>query len=338
MRMTRRSLAIPVLVALVWEPGAPPAHADDGTAAGRRQTDWSTSAQTKVQLVQFGASSHYPFARPPRAYRYPFNYPYYRYSPRHYPFGNGPYGPYNSNYGGYTGNAFDVGVYGNGPPPNGFRPNGGTPPPDDDEPGPPPGAPRSTTGSRAPIGPRLSGVPTGDGEDYSASGNGQEAPAVAPPAASAPLRPINVLPPPLTSQQAEILGQTGGVPAGPPPGLPRDPQIYGEPVPYSGNSPFNPSHGGGRLYQWFPHAYFQNDMWFGSNRLLQGFGYYPLQNYNYVYGPPSGLGFYSPPSGFYFYGSEFMPQYYNYAVRNFGPYYPGLGGVNNGAGFFQGGN
>src|SRR5262245_23943229 len=161
MPMTWRSLTILVLVALAWELGVPSARADDSIAAGRRQTDRPTSAQPNVQLVQFGASSHYPFARPPRAYRYPFNYPYYRYSPRHYPFGNGPYGPYNSNFGGYTGNAFDAGVYGNGPPPNGFRPNGGTQP-SDDEPGPPPGAPRSAARTRAPNGPSLSAVPLED--------------------------------------------------------------------------------------------------------------------------------------------------------------------------------
>ena len=45
-----------------------------------------------------------------------------------------------------------------------------------------------------------------------------------------------------------------------------------------------------------------------------------------------------PPSGFGFYGPEYAPQYYNYSVRNFGPYYPGLGGVNNGSAFYQGGN
>jgi hypothetical protein len=63
-------------------------------------------------------------------YRYPFNYPYYRYKPRHYPnwqagryhfgyprpgqypFGVGPYGPNRWNYGGYTGNGFDGRVYG----------------------------------------------------------------------------------------------------------------------------------------------------------------------------------------------------------------------------------
>jgi hypothetical protein len=315
---------IPVLVVLACELAAS-AHADKPAAVGPQGS--SASARLQGQPVQFGASSHYPFARPPRAYRYPFNYPYYRYSPRHYPFGNGPYGPYNSNYGGYTGNAFDAGVYGNGPPRNGFRPNGG-PPPSDDEPGPPPGAPRGAAGARAPNGPSLSDGLSAEDETNAVPGNGQRTPTVPPPA-FVPPRPINVLPPPLTSQEAEILGQTGGVPVGPPPTLPRDPQIYGEPVPYSGNSPFNPSHGGGRLYQWFPHAYFQNDMWFGSNRLLQGFGYYPLQNYSYFYGPPSGFGFYGP---------EYMPEYYNYAVRNYGPYYPGLGGVNNGAGFFQGGN
>jgi hypothetical protein len=66
----------------------------------------------------------------PTAYRYQFNYPYYRFKPRHYPlgapsgypfgfplpgvypFGSGPYGPAPWNYGGYTGNGFDRGVYG----------------------------------------------------------------------------------------------------------------------------------------------------------------------------------------------------------------------------------
>jgi hypothetical protein len=324
--MTRRSLTISVLVVLACKT-APSARADDRSADGMPLPAKSVSARLEVQPVQFGASSHYPFARPPRAYRYPFNYPYYRYSPRHYPFGNGPYGPYNSNYGGYTGNAFDAGVYGYGPPGNGYRPDRDAPPPDD-EPGPPPGAPRGAAGARVPNRPSVSDAPVDD-EDNPTLGNGQGTPVVPPPAAIIPPRPINILPPPLTSQQAEILGQTGGVPAGPSPYLPPDPQIYGEPVPYSGNSPFNPSYGGGRLYRWFPHAYFQNNMWFGSNRLMQGFGYNQLQNYSYFYGPPSGFGFY---------GTEYMPQYYNYAVRNYGPYYPGLGGLNNGSAFFQGGN
>lgn len=66
----------------------------------------------------------------PVGYRYQFNYPYYRFKPRHYPlgapsgypfgfplpgvypFGAGPYGPAPWNYGGYTGNGFDRGVYG----------------------------------------------------------------------------------------------------------------------------------------------------------------------------------------------------------------------------------
>ncbi len=33
-----------------------------------------------------------------------------------------------------------------------------------------------------------------------------------------------------------------------------------------------------------------------------------------------------------------MPEYYNYNARNYGPYYPGLGGVNNGTAFYQGGD
>jgi hypothetical protein len=48
------------------------------------------------------------------AYRYPYSYRYYSYGPRHYPFGNGPYGPYGSNYGGYTGNRYTPYGYGYG--------------------------------------------------------------------------------------------------------------------------------------------------------------------------------------------------------------------------------
>src|SRR5262245_40659374 len=68
-------------------------------------TQWQAMAGERVTAPARVAQFHgrYPFAVPHRAYRYPFNYPYYRYSPRHYPFGNGPYGPYGSNYGGYTG-------------------------------------------------------------------------------------------------------------------------------------------------------------------------------------------------------------------------------------------
>jgi hypothetical protein len=104
-----------------------------------------------------------------------------------------------------------------------------------------------------------------------------------------------------------------------------DSQAYGEPIPYSAGSPFNPSYGGGQLYRVYPY-YNLNDMWFG-NSLIQGFGYYPFQNYSYFYGPPSGAGFYGP---------EYAPQYYNYVLRNYGPYYPGLGGINGGAGMYLG--
>jgi hypothetical protein len=328
MQINSRWLSGFVLAGLTSVTAARSAGADDVyVGGGSRIPQFASAAQPQIRLVQFGASSHYPFAQPSRAYRYPFNYPYYRFSPRHYPFGNGPYGPYNSNYGGYTGNAFDAGVYGNGPPRNGYQPQGDAPPLPDD-PGPPPGAPRAAPRSRLSNGPNFADAPAAPDEGGPPADTREAPPAVRPPAPFVPPRPTNVVLRPLTSQEAQVLAETGGVPAGPPPTIPRDPQFYGEPVPYSGTSPFNPSYGGGRLYQWFPHAYFLNDMWFGSNRLLQGAGYYPLQNYSYFYGPPSGFGFYGP---------EYMPQYYNYSVRNYGPYYPGLGGVNNGAGFFQGG-
>ncbi len=104
-------------------------------------------------------------------------------------------------------------------------------------------------------------------------------------------------------------------------------QGYGDPVPYFGGNPFNPTYGSAQLYRAFPFGYHSLDMWFGHDRLIRGFGYYPNQNYSYFYGPPSGMGFYGP---------EYAPQYYNYSLRNFGPYYPGVGGINGGAGFYQG--
>src|SRR5262245_28686340 len=184
------------------------------------------SARVPLRPAQFGVHSRYPFAHPRGAYRYPFNYPYYRYSPRHYPFGNGPYGPYGSNYGGYTGNAYDSGVYGAMPAPYGIRPRGDAPPPDEDAPAPPPGAPPAH-----------------------------------PPAFVPPPRPRQV------PQPDAVDDVTSSIHARP---LPDAGQVYGEPVPYSGGSPFNPSYGGGQLYRWFPNSYFRNDLWFGSNH-IQGF-------------------------------------------------------------------
>jgi hypothetical protein len=246
--------------------------------------------------VQFGIHSRYPFAQSRGAYRYPFNYPYYRYSPRHYPFGDGPYGPYGSNYGGYSGNAYDPGVYRSRPYFNAPQQFPDAPP--------------------APYAPPPPGAPP-------------QAMVVRPPAAAPlpPPQPADVVPPPRPRQVEEAEAEEAAASSVHARPLPDATQAYGEPVPYSGGSPFNPSYGGGKFYRYYPSGYFLNDMWFGSNRAIQGFGYYPLQNYSYFYGPPSGFGFYGP---------EYAPQYYNYSVRNFGPYYPGLGGVNNGSAFYQG--
>jgi hypothetical protein len=262
MKITRAGLALVVLQAV--------ALADDSPSRESRTTQPAprAAAQAPARLAQLDSHGRYPFGQYLGGYRYPFSYPYYRNSPRRYPFGNGPYGPYGPNYGGYySGNRYDAGVYG--------RPLPDAPPP------PPDVAPP----------PQPEGVPPPRPRDDKPGAEDAAA-------ASSPLRPV-----------------------------PNAAQGYGEPVPYSGGSMFNPSYGGGQLYRSDAYRYCIDDMWFGQNHLIQGFGYYPTRNYSYFYGPPSGFGFYGP---------EYMPSYYNYSTRNFGPYYPGLGGINSGAGFYQG--
>src|SRR5689334_22701109 len=71
------------------------------------RTGASGPTHAQPQLAQIDSHGRYPFGQFLGGYRYPFNYPYYRYTPRRYSFGNGPYGPYGSNYGGYySGNRY----------------------------------------------------------------------------------------------------------------------------------------------------------------------------------------------------------------------------------------
>src|SRR5437879_8646756 len=115
MRSIRRLLLLLVLSGFALAPSV-----WAGGSASSGNSDTSRSAlrpQTPVRLVQLDSRGRYPFGQNLGGYRYPFSYPYYRYGPRQYPFGNGPYGPYGSNYGGYTGNKYDPGVYGRPLPP-----------------------------------------------------------------------------------------------------------------------------------------------------------------------------------------------------------------------------
>jgi len=102
---------------------------------------------------------------------------------------------------------------------------------------------------------------------------------------------------------------------------------YGEPEQFPGGSPFNPGYGHAQTFRAFPFGHYGDQQWFGPHSLIYGFGHYPNPNYSYFAGPPA---------GFNVSGPEFAPQYFNYGVRNFGPYNPGLGGMNVGAGFSQG--
>ncbi|HEY3967986.1 MAG TPA: hypothetical protein VGM05_25715 [Planctomycetaceae bacterium] len=67
---------------------------------------------TPAPPVRVASNGRYPAGQFLGGYRNPFGYHYYRYGPRRYPFGNGPYGPYDSNYGGYSGNRYAPGVNG----------------------------------------------------------------------------------------------------------------------------------------------------------------------------------------------------------------------------------
>jgi hypothetical protein len=70
------------------------------------------AAHAPARIAPIDSRGRYPFGQFRGGYRYPFSYPYYRYGgSRLYPFGVGPYGPYGSNYGGYSGNAYDPRVY-----------------------------------------------------------------------------------------------------------------------------------------------------------------------------------------------------------------------------------
>lgn len=232
------------------------------------------AARAPVQRAQLSSNGRYPFGQFLGGYRYPFNYPYYRYTPRRYSFGNGPYGPYGSNYGGYySGNRYDPDVYGRPLPPA-------------------PPAPPADEG-------------------------------VAPPAAARAASP-----PECADIEVPLAPPVAGPGLGPPP-VPHVSQTFGDPLNYYRMNPFNNTYGAGQYFAGFPFGYYVDDVWFGTDRLIYGMGWYPNRNYSYFYGPPSGMGFYGP---------EYMPQYYNYTGRNFGPYYPGLGGINGGAGFYLGGN
>ena len=109
--------------------------------------------------------------------------------------------------------------------------------------------------------------------------------------------------------------------------IPSEGQAYGDQFPYYGASPYNPAFGSAQAFGVYPPAFFNNNMWYGQNRLILGFGYYPLQVDNYSYGPPSGRGYYSHQN---------VPQYYSFDVRNYGPAYPTPGGINGGPGYYQG--
>ena len=94
-----------------------------------------------------------------------------------------------------------------------------------------------------------------------------------------------------------------------------------------GGNFFNPTYGSARAYGAYPYGYFGENMWFGQNRLVYGFGFYPTQIYNYPYGPPNGPGYFGP---------DYAPQYYQFNARNYGPAYPTPGGINGGPGFYSG--
>jgi hypothetical protein len=106
---------------------------------------------------------------------------------------------------------------------------------------------------------------------------------------------------------------------------------YGDPAPspgqFPGGSPFNPGYGAAQTFRAYPFGYYGDQMWFGQDHLVYGFGLYPIPNYSYFAGPPA---------GFNVSGPEFYPQYFNYAPRNFGPYNPGIGGLNGNSGLMQG--
>lgn len=271
MQIHRWGLKFSLVLACALGNKAPKVTADD--AAPVRPKNVPLDAKTKNSYVQYRGG----------AYRYPFSYPYYRNRPRYYPFADGPYGPYGSTYGGYSGNAYDSGVYGSRPLPD------------------------------APPAPPVDDAPAGPG-------------AVAAPPGAPPAQRTPVLPPRQTDRSSAENLAASGCYNWPFP----DPSILngGEPVPYSSGSPFNPSFGGAQLYRMFPYGQHVNDLWFGHNRLINGYGYYPAQTYSYVYGPPSGGGYFGPDT---------ISQYYNYHGRNFGPYAPAYGGALGGGGFYMGG-
>lgn len=239
----------------------------------------TNSSRPPIRQAQLDSHGRYPFGQNFGGYRYPFSYPYYRNRPRHYPFGVGPYGPYGSNYGGYSGNAYDPDVYGSPVP--GLAPAA----PPDAAPAPLPGSPPAV---RAP-------VPS----------------PVVQPGASDVARGEKMLD---SGMQAQLTPSVQG-------------PAYGEPEQFPGGSPFNPGYGHAQTFRAFPFGHYGDQQWFGPHSLIYGFGHYPNPNYSYFAGPPA---------GFNVSGPEFAPQYFNYGVRNFGPYNPGLGGMNVGAGFSQG--
>jgi hypothetical protein len=226
-------------------------------------------------VAQVGTYGYYPGGRYRGGYRNPFGYPYYRYKPRHYPFAVGPYGPYGSNYGGYSGNGYDPNVYGSTVP-GGLL--GKLPEPDADLP------------------------PTPDGNVPSPQATPQDV-AEPPPAPVRPPASVRAVPTP----------QNG-------------PPIVGPPVP-AGPDPFNPTYGAaGNMLMWPPGSW-ANNMWQRNTGLIYGFGAYPALSFPYVYGPPSGYGYYTP---------TYAPQYDLSPRRNFGPSYPAAGRMFGGAPYVEG--
>lgn len=229
-----------------------------------------------VRTAQIDSHGRYPFGQFRGGYRYPFSYPYYRYGgSRHYPFGVGPYGPYGSNYGGYSGNAYEPRVYGRPP---------------------------------------FDGRPLSDAPPAPAPGD--------------PAPPAQVEPSPRAQQDNPAAMEQGpAVPGVQTPPAPTYGQAYGDPISAIGGSPYSPTYGGAHAYGTYPAGSFGNNMWFGNNRLIQGFGYYPTQIDTDPYGPPSGQGFYGP---------QYAPQHNNFGTRNYGPAYPTAGGINGGSGYLTG--
>ncbi len=120
---------------------------------------------------------------------------------------------------------------------------------------------------------------------------------------------------------------------GPELGMPTQPtpfagREYGDPLPQFNGNPYAPTFAGAQAFLAYPYNYLGSNMWYGPNRMIQGFGYFPTRNFNYPFGPPLGPGLLQC--------SRSAPQYYSFDVRNYGPAYPSPGGINGGRGYYQG--